>query len=76
MSRFFFDIRHEITVPDTEGSEHENLAAAIAEAHEAARELLAEGVKRRQDRRSWVIEIRDEAGTIMATAPLDDVWLA
>jgi hypothetical protein len=70
--RFFLSIREQdgtLSV-DSEGSEHRGLSGAREEALKAAREMIAERVKREgscEDAR--IFEIRDASGVVLLRVP-------
>ena len=67
MPRFFFHIANGDCVPDAEGSELPDLAAARETALTGAREMIAEELKQGKDLSlEDRIEIEDEAGRIVA----------
>jgi hypothetical protein len=67
MPRYYFDIhKNEQVVPDLDGVEMPDLAAAVDEAHFAAREMIAEAIK--ADRPSvlrYAFEIADGDGSTL-----------
>jgi hypothetical protein len=67
MARFFFNVRDDVLMTDPEGSVLDGPEAALAEAHEIARELLVEGLRRSRDRRHWSVEVEDEARELIGT---------
>lgn len=74
MARFFFHIRnHEEFVRDEEGVEMSNARAALIEAEDAAREILAEKVRRGEVIDGNEFEVHDELGTRLFTLPFRDV---
>lgn len=70
MPRFFFHLRDgdDLTM-DSEGTDLPDVEAARAAAIPAARDMLAEGIRRdgRLGRQNF--EISDETGTVLATVP-------
>jgi len=60
-------------ISDAEGQEHADLAAAKEEAEIAAREMLAETVKRGHLIDNRRFEITDASGIVCATVPFRDV---
>jgi hypothetical protein len=74
VTRYFFNVRSENTyIRDAEGQEHADLGAAKQEAKIAAREMLAETVKRGHLIDNRRFEITDDSGTVCATVPFRDV---
>ena len=74
MTRYFFNVRSENTyISDAEGEEHADLDAATEEAKIAAREILAETVKRGHTIDSRRFEITDASGTVCATVTFRDM---
>ena len=70
MPRYFFDtFDGECLIPDVEGLEMQDLAAARAEAQKAlpdlARDALPDG-----NHRTFVVSVRDEAGNVVLRAAL------
>jgi RimJ/RimL family protein N-acetyltransferase len=72
MPRYFFNIHDGVILDDPEGSVHDGPESALEEARATARELLAEGIRRKHDRRHWRIEVEDEDGELIGTVPLRD----
>lgn len=73
MPRFFFHVRDgDGLTEDPDGSEWPDLAAALTEALEAARDLLAEQVKAGTSPGEQHFEISDDAGRMLATVPFRD----
>ena len=73
MSRFFFHVRDDMDVPDDEGAELPDVAAAWAYAAGAARVLMCETL--RQQGRITLhhrIDIEDERGGVLASVPFGD----
>jgi len=74
VTRYFFNVRSENTyISDAEGQEHADLGAAKEEAKIAAREMLAEAVKRGHHIDNRRFEITDASGTVCATVAFRDV---
>lgn len=74
MARFYFHIRnHEEFVRDEEGVEMSNARAALEEAEDAAREILAEKVRKGEVIDGNRFEVHDELGTRLFTLPFRDV---
>lgn len=73
MSHYFFHIcgRNE-RIEDLEGADFDTLQAAIAEARLAAREILAEDVRKGQVDDTRLLEIVDEQGRLVARMPFAD----
>jgi hypothetical protein len=70
MARFYFHIRDQGTlIRDHEGREMNGLRAAIEEAEAAAREILAEKVRRNEVIDGQEFEIYDDVGTKLVTVP-------
>ena len=70
MPRFFFHVRDgDSLTEDPDGSELPDLAAALAEALAAARELAAERIKAGKGPDGRRFEIGDAAGRTLATVP-------
>jgi hypothetical protein len=68
MPRFFFDVVDGTLVTDDElGLEFANLGAAITEAAQGARDLVAHGIMTNEDVSGQAFQIRDENGQIVAT---------
>jgi hypothetical protein len=74
MGRFYLRLKtgNEI-IPDDEGSELPDVAAATSEALQAARELLAEAIKAGRAKVPDAILIADEAGRMIEVLPLTAV---
>lgn len=74
MARFFFHIRnHHEFVRDREGVEMTSARAALHEAEDAAREILAEKVRKGEVIDGNEFEVHDELGTRLFTLPFRDV---
>jgi hypothetical protein len=74
MPRFYFHIRnHEDLVRDLEGVEMPNARAALDEAQEAAREILAEKVRKGEIVDGNEFEVHDELGGKLFTLPFKSV---
>lgn len=74
MSRFYFQIRSgDQFVSDDEGVDLPNFDAAMAEAVLSAREIIAETIRNGDPVPDDVIEITDEAGTVLGAVPLRSV---
>jgi hypothetical protein len=73
MPRYYFNIlKGETLEHDSEGTEIAEGEPLDEEALEAARDLLADGDLQGLDRREWVFEVADEAGTVVHTLLFDD----
>ncbi len=74
MPRFYFHLYDDLDVPDDEGTDLPDLAAALASASRQARELIAETVKQ-QGRivLNHRIDIKDEHGTLIESVEFRDV---
>ena len=57
---------------DLSGVELPDLEAAREEARHRAFLTLTDGYKLGQDRRGWLIDVRDEAGRVVLTLTLDE----
>ena len=68
MPRYYFDIHNDIETRDDEGRELADIATALEQALDSARELVCESVQRHGgvnlDHR---IDVRDEAGEVVLT---------
>ena len=74
MSRFYFHLREgDKLITDDEGLDLPDLAAARREAEQAARELLAEAIKGKNEKVSEAIVIADEEGQPLFTFLLSAV---
>lgn len=74
MARFFFHIRnHHEFLRDREGVEMTSARAALYEAEDAAREILAEKVRKGEVIDGNEFEVHDELGTRLFTLPFRDV---
>ena len=72
--RFYFHIRDgEQIIPDLEGSELPNLAAALAEARHSARDFCIDSLRGGAMVNGRRIEIADGAGTVLETMLVRDV---
>jgi hypothetical protein len=73
MPRFYFHIVDgSTTIEDPDGSELSDLDAAISEALQSARHLLADKVRAGEVVDGQKFEIRDGGGTLLATVPFRD----
>ena len=74
MPRFFFNICDDDgSVPDTEGMDCPDIAAAKKEAEESARDLLVHDIRSHQEIDHRRVEVRDEQGKLIATVRLRDL---
>ncbi|WP_062017976.1 hypothetical protein [Aureimonas sp. AU4] len=64
MRYYLHQIQTNDIVRDPEGGDYPDLAAAEAEAVEAARELMASAIRAGRDISDWTIEIADETGMV------------
>jgi hypothetical protein len=67
MPRYFFNIAHpgEPSIPDEEGEQLEDLAAARQEAVASLRDLIADAAKRGSTVNGLAIQIVDEGGKVL-----------
>lgn len=66
LARYFFNIRDGQSIPDTEGSEHPDLASVRAEAVDSLAEMIKGRLLENADIASWIVQVTDEAGyTVM-----------
>jgi hypothetical protein len=71
MARFYFHVREgEELIPDDEGVDLPDVSAARQEAVLAAREILAEAIKRGKPKVADAFVIADEAGRALDIVPL------
>ena len=71
--RFFLDVNDGAQVSqDLDGLEFADLAIAVAEAAQGARDIVAEGIRRNEDLSGQTFQIRDEDGRTVATVPFRD----
>ncbi|UVC12399.1 hypothetical protein IHQ71_30830 (plasmid) [Rhizobium sp. TH2] len=74
MPQFYFHIRdHDKLIPDLEGVEMPGARAALEEAKDAAREILAAQVRRGDVIDGHEFEVWDELGTKLFTVPFRSV---
>jgi hypothetical protein len=74
MPRYHFNVRQGSNVIfDEEGEELPDLKAAQFEARMSARELIMEALKSDKELDGRVIEITDDAGTVIETVKLKDI---
>lgn len=74
MPRYYFDIKsNEDFVEDPEGVELKGDGEAREEAIDAAREILAERVRKGEVIDGHVFDVRDDDGTKVFTLPFRDV---
>ncbi len=67
MTRYFFHIRSRAgKIEDHEGEDFENLEAALVNAHLAAREIMAEDLRKGQIDETRLFEIVDARGQVVA----------
>jgi protocatechuate 3,4-dioxygenase beta subunit len=74
LPRFYFHLRDhdQHLIPDEDGTELPDRAAAMAEAADSARDLAANAI--REGRKVLLrIEVMDEAGQLLFTFPVDSV---
>ena len=70
MSRYFFHIHEtEGTAEDVDGVEFPNEAAAHKEAVRAARDIMAEYIRKGRDVSGWSFEITDGSGWPVMAVP-------
>jgi|ERR1700709_1084510 hypothetical protein len=73
MPRYFFNIRTKhALIPDLEGGEFPDVAAALTEAGEDARHMMAELVRNGGEIDGRKFDITDEQGTIVASLAFRD----
>ena len=71
MPRYYFDEYDGDTVTqDDEGLELDGIEAARAEARKALPDIARDVLPEDGDRRTMVVKVRDEAGTVLITATL------
>ena len=75
MSRYFFHIKNDIEVPDPEGQELDNLAAARQLAVAYARDLAAEAVRQGEVDLKHRIVIADEDGDALLTVTFGEAFV-
>jgi hypothetical protein len=74
MPKFHFNIRDDQgLIPDEEGMELPDLAAARTEASEGAREILADALRFHREVDGKRIEIADERGEVIETLKVRDL---
>ena len=74
MTHYFFHICSRTErIQDREGADFETLEAALAEARLAAREILAEDLRKGRIDDTRLFEIVDEWGQLVARLPFRDV---
>jgi len=74
MPRFYFHLHNDIDVPDEEGSEHADLAAARIYAECNAREMMGELLKEEgRVALHHTIDIKDSSGRVLDTVIFRDV---
>ena len=75
MPRYYLNVRSAIgLIADPEGSNYSDLSAARAEAIEAARELMADRVRRGKRPNGDQFEILDVTGAIVLTVPFIEAF--
>lgn len=72
MSRYFFHVVGTQPYTDEEGTELPDEASVRSRAIEAARDMLAEGVREGLDRSHWQIFVEDEQGQTILSLPFSD----
>ncbi len=73
MPRYFFHVREAADlVEDLDGIEFPDDAAAGAEAIEAARDIMAEYIRKGQDVSGWCFEIADGSSRPIMTVPFSE----
>jgi hypothetical protein len=71
MPKFFFHVWDtKAFVADPDGSELPDAAAATKEALANAWGIMQDGQRRGEDRRTWMVEVRDESDRTVVTVPL------
>jgi len=65
MSRYFFNMRGDVSEVDETGAELAGVDAVRREAIARARELLLGPTRRYFEHRLWRMEVRNEAGTVV-----------
>ena len=71
MPLFFFHVWDtKAFVPDPDGAELINLSAVKQKVKQDAREILADGQRRGEDRSHWTLEVRNEADQTVLTTPV------
>lgn len=74
MGRFFFHLKDgDEIIPDEDGTELPDVAAATREALQSARELLAEAIKAGSPRIYEALVIADEAGRTVDILPFSAI---
>lgn len=74
MPRFFINVFNDIDVPDEEGHDCPDLAAAREQAVKGAREMMADHVRvGRPITLHHRMEVTDDAGTVLVTIPFREV---
>ena len=74
MGRFFFHLKDgDEIIPDEDGTELPDVAAATREALQSARELLAEAIKAGNPRIYEALVIADEAGRTVDILPFSAI---
>jgi hypothetical protein len=74
MTRYFFDFRQgALCCPDTEGAEFPHVEQAYLEAFKAVQDMWTELLRKRQDPRRCVFEVRNEKGELLFVLPFQEV---
>jgi hypothetical protein len=73
LSHYRFEFREDYADETVDGVELENDAAAQAEAVEAAREFMTDGIRKGIDRSGWISRVFDENGKLVATIKFSDL---
>ena len=74
MARYFFHILDQgHMIPDEEGQECADLAAAKDEARASARDLATQAIQRGESPNRICVEIQDRAGRIIAALAVEEV---
>jgi hypothetical protein len=74
MPIYFFHIRGgEAQAEDKEGTDLPDLEAAMREARESAREIVADNLRAKEDVDSRRIEVADSDGRVLGTVTIRDV---
>ncbi len=74
MPRYFFDFRQGTDrCADAEGSDFANVEQAYLEAFKGAQDMWSELLRRRQDPRQCVFEVRNDRRQLLFTLPFQEV---
>jgi hypothetical protein len=73
MQRFFFHVHDDLDVPDEDGAEVRDLDSAIRVAVRAVRSLACEQVTKGHLNLQHRIDVKNEAGSVLATVRFADV---